>query len=55
MIVLKIALWIVLSAVGVIAAFFLCCIIVGFVIGVAEALGIRRKPKFKIVRSEEEE
>ena len=55
MIVLKIALWIVLAAVGTIAAFLLCCAIVGFVLGVAEALGLRRKPKFKIVRIEEEE
>ena len=50
-----IVVWVLLSAVGVIAAFFLSCIIVGFVSGVAEGLGIRRKPKFKLVRIEEEE
>jgi hypothetical protein len=51
MIVLKIVLW----AVGAIAAFFVCCAIVGFVLGVAEGLGLRRKPRFKVVRVEEEE
>jgi hypothetical protein len=55
MIVLKIVLWILLATAGAIAAFFACCVIAGFVLGVAEGLGLRRQPRFKVVRVEEEE
>ena len=55
MIALWIVLWIVLLAVGAIAVCFVGCAIVGFVLGVAEGLGVRRKPRFKVVRFEENE
>jgi hypothetical protein len=54
MIVLRIVLW----AVGAVAAFFLCCFVVGFVGGLTQgmpqALGFRRKPRFRVIRYEEE-
>jgi hypothetical protein len=50
-----IVVWVLLSAVGAIATVLVGCFIVGFVLGVTEGLGLRRKPRFKIVRIEEEE
>lgn len=50
MIILKILLWLVAA----IAGYFLCCAIVGFVLGVAKGLGIWRRPRFRVIRCEEE-
>ena len=50
MIVLKSLLW----PIAAITAYFLCCAVVGFVLGVARGLGLRRRPKFRIVRFDEE-
>lgn len=46
--------WIVLSALGAIPAFLLCCFVVGFVGGMAQSLGLQRKPRFRVIRYEEE-
>lgn len=51
MIVFRAVLW----ALGAFAAYLAACFIVGFIGGMAQSLGLRRKPKFKIVRYEEVE
>jgi len=38
---------------GILAACLAACFIVGFVGGVAQAMGIRGRPKFRVVRYEE--
>lgn len=51
MIVLQIVLW----ALGAFAAYLTICFIVGFVSALMGELGLRRRPKFKVVRYEEGE
>ena len=47
--------WILLLAVGAFPAFLLCCFVVGFVSALLGEIGIRRKPKFRVIRYEETE
>lgn len=40
---------------GVFAAYVTICFVVGFVAELLKGLGIRRKPKFRVIRCNEEE
>lgn len=51
MIVVRVVLW----ALGAYAAFLTICFIGGFVSALLGELGIRRRPKFRVVRYEETE
>ena len=47
--------WMAFAALGVVPAYLLGCILVGFVVGLAEGLGFRRRPKLRVVGFKEEE
>lgn len=50
MIVIQVVVW----GLGAFVAYLGVCFIVGFISGMAQSLGLQRRPRFRIVRCEEE-